>query len=53
MFFSWVFQMKFALFESHEMILLMAVRTLLMFWLQKLAPIPVMHLRGGEYLLFY
>lgn len=45
--------MKFAPFESQEMIFLMAVTTLLMFWLLKPAPMAATHLRGGEYLLFY
>lgn len=47
------FQMKIALFESQEMIFLMAVTTLLVFWLYKLAPVAAMHLGGGEHLLFY
>ena len=45
--------MKIAPFESQGMIFLMAVTTLLMFWLHKLAPVAEVHLRGGEYLLFY
>lgn len=53
LFTSRLFQVKFALLESQEMVFSMALSTLLMLWLHKVAPVAVMHLGGGERLLFY